>query len=161
MTVLFKHRHTIQHSLPRLYHLLDSGVYSREIMNIVFVGQVSGLVENFNIGIDTDTIFICDKFLTKKSAREPACPAQSPSCFRCSCAGLPRHKDGRCMHAETSLLQGAPMPKVVFFSELQEGMHNCGAPRKHYRDKLKRQLPQVGISHRRRRPQTERVGAHK
>ena len=25
---------------------------------------------------------------TKKSSREPACPAYSPSCFRCSCAGL-------------------------------------------------------------------------
>ena len=25
---------------------------------------------------------------TKRSAREPACPASSPSCFRCSCAGL-------------------------------------------------------------------------
>ena len=25
---------------------------------------------------------------TKKSSREPACPAKSPSCFRCSCAGL-------------------------------------------------------------------------
>ena len=25
---------------------------------------------------------------TKKSSREPACPAYNPSCFRCSCAGL-------------------------------------------------------------------------
>ena len=25
---------------------------------------------------------------TKKSSREPACPALSPSCFRCSCTGL-------------------------------------------------------------------------
>ena len=27
-------------------------------------------------------------FQTKKSSREPACPAKSPSCFGCSCAGL-------------------------------------------------------------------------
>ena len=39
------------------------------------------------------------------------------------------------------------MPKAVFFSELQEGKHNHGAPRKRYKDYLKRQLAQVGISH--------------
>ena len=32
------------------------------------------------------------------------------------------------------------MPKAVFFSELQEGKRNCSAPRKRYKDKLKRQL---------------------
>ena len=39
------------------------------------------------------------------------------------------------------------MPKTVFFSELQEGKHDRGAPKKHYKDQLKRQLAQVGISH--------------
>ena len=39
------------------------------------------------------------------------------------------------------------MPKAIFFSELQEGKRNCGAPRKRYKDQLKRQLAQAGISH--------------
>ena len=38
------------------YDLCDSGVYSREIINMFFVGQVSLLVENFNIGIYSDII---------------------------------------------------------------------------------------------------------
>ena len=33
-----------------------TGVYSREIIYMFFMGQVSGLVENFNIGIYSDTI---------------------------------------------------------------------------------------------------------
>ena len=51
------------------------------------------------------------------------------------------------------------MSKAVFFSELQEGKHDRGAPRKCYRDQLKRQLAQAGISHG-SRPQTETVGSH-
>ena len=39
------------------------------------------------------------------------------------------------------------MPKAVFFSELQEGKRDRGAPRKRYKDQLKRQLAQAGISH--------------
>ena len=39
------------------------------------------------------------------------------------------------------------MPKAIFFSELQEGKRDCGAPRKRYKDQLKRQLAQAGISH--------------
>ena len=39
------------------------------------------------------------------------------------------------------------MPKEVFFSELQEGKHNCDAPKKHYKDKLKRQLALAGITY--------------
>ena len=50
--------------------------------------------------------------------------------------GWPRHKDGRHTHAQT-----------VFFSELQEGKRDRGAPRKCYKYQLKRQLAQVGISH--------------
>ena len=38
------------------------------------------------------------------------------------------------------------MPKAVFFDELQEGKRNRGAPRKRYKDQLKRQFAQVGIS---------------
>ena len=36
----------------------DAGVYSREIINMFLVGQVSGLVENLNIGIYSDTISV-------------------------------------------------------------------------------------------------------
>ena len=36
--------------------MTDSGVCSREIINMFLVGQVSGLVENFNIGIFSDTM---------------------------------------------------------------------------------------------------------
>ena len=39
------------------------------------------------------------------------------------------------------------MPKARLFSELQEGKRDLGAPRKRYKDQLKRQLAQVEISH--------------
>ena len=39
------------------------------------------------------------------------------------------------------------MHKAVFFSDLQEGKRDRGAPRKRYKDQLKRQLAQAGISH--------------
>ena len=38
------------------YDLSDSDVYSREIINMFFMGQVPGLVKNFNIEIYSDTI---------------------------------------------------------------------------------------------------------
>ena len=37
--------------------------------------------------------------------------------------------------------------KAVFFSKLQEGKHDCAAPKKRHKDHLKRQLAQAGISH--------------
>ena len=43
-------------------------------------------------------------------------------------------------------MEGVRMPKAVFFSELQEGKRDHGAPRKRYKDQLKRQLAQAGIS---------------
>ena len=39
------------------------------------------------------------------------------------------------------------MLEAVFFSKLQEGKRNRGAPRKRYKDQFKRQLAQAGISH--------------
>ena len=39
------------------------------------------------------------------------------------------------------------MPEAVFFSELQEGRRDRCAPRKRYKDQLKRKLAQAGISH--------------
>ena len=44
-------------------------------------------------------------------------------------------------------MKGVRMPKAVFFSKLQEGKHNLSAPRKHYKDQLKRQLEQAAINH--------------
>ena len=38
-------------------------------------------------------------------------------------------------------------PKAVFFSELHDGNYDRGAPRKRYKDQLKRQLAQAGINH--------------
>ena len=35
-------------------------------------------------------------------------------------------------------MEDVRMPKAVFFGELQEGKHNCGAPRKCYKDQRKR-----------------------
>ena len=46
-----------------------------------------------------------------------------------------------------SRMEDTRMPKAVFFSELREGKRDGGIPRKHYKDQLKRQLAQVGISH--------------
>ena len=43
-------------------------------------------------------------------------------------------------------MEDVRMPKAVF-SELQEGKRHRGAPRKRYKDHLKRQLAQAGISH--------------
>ena len=39
------------------------------------------------------------------------------------------------------------MPKAVFFSNLQEGKRDRGAPRNRNKDQLKRHLAQTGISH--------------
>ena len=36
--------------------MCSCSMYSREVINMFLVGQVSGLVENFNIGIFSDTI---------------------------------------------------------------------------------------------------------
>ena len=40
-------------------------------------------------------------------------------------------------------MEDVHMLKAVFFSELQEGKRDRGAPRKRYRDQLKRQLAQA------------------
>ena len=44
-------------------------------------------------------------------------------------------------------MEDVRIPKAVFLSELQEGKRDRGAPRKHYKDQLKRQLAQAGIGH--------------
>ena len=37
-------------------------------------------------------------------------------------------------------MEDSRMPKAVFFGELWEGKHKCGAPKKQYKDQLKKQL---------------------
>ena len=44
-------------------------------------------------------------------------------------------------------MENVRMTKANFFSVLQEGKRDRGAPRKRYKDHLKRQLAQAGISH--------------
>ena len=44
-------------------------------------------------------------------------------------------------------MEDVRMPKAVFFSELQEGKSDRGAPRMRYKEQLRRQLVQAGISH--------------
>ena len=44
-------------------------------------------------------------------------------------------------------MEDVRMPKAVFFSKLKEGERDRGAPRKRYKDQLKRQHAQAGISH--------------
>ena len=44
-------------------------------------------------------------------------------------------------------MEDVRMPKGIFYSELQEGKRDRGAPGKRYKDQLKRQLAQAGISY--------------
>ena len=46
-----------------------------------------------------------------------------------------------------SRMEDLRMPKAVFFSELQEGKRDRDAPRKRYKDQLKRQFAQTEVSH--------------
>ena len=57
-------------------------------------------------------------------------------------------------------MEDVRMPKAVFFSELHVGKRERGAPRKRYKDQLKKQLPQAGISHQSWQQETETAGAH-
>ena len=71
-----------------------------------------------------------------QTSREPACPAGSILLqVQLRWAG------------HVTRMEDVRMPKAVFFCELQEGKRDCGAPRKHYKDQLKGQLAQAGISH--------------
>ena len=44
-------------------------------------------------------------------------------------------------------MEDVRIPKAVFVSEFQKGKRDCGAPRKCYKDQLKRQLAQAGINY--------------
>ena len=51
-----------------------------------------------------------------------------------------------CWAGHITRMEDVCMPKAVFFSKLREGKRDRGAPRKRYKDQLKRQLAQAGIS---------------
>ena len=57
----------------------------------------------------------------KKSSREPACPAQSPSCFRCSCAGLATSREWK-THACPKQSSPTNSKKVSAIVVLQENI---------------------------------------
>ena len=44
-------------------------------------------------------------------------------------------------------MDSSRMPKAVFYGELSQGKRDRGAPRKRFKDQLKRQLTQAGIDH--------------
>ena len=52
-----------------------------------------------------------------------------------------------CWAGHVTRMEDVRMAKAVFFSKLQEGKHDCAAPKKRHKDHLKRQLAQAGISH--------------
>ena len=84
---------------------------------------------------------------TKKSSREPACQAWSPSCFRCSCAGLAMSKGWK-TYACPKQSSSASSKKKRAIVVLQES-----GTKTSLRDSWHRQ--EVAISHGSRRPQTE------
>ena len=43
-------------------------------------------------------------------------------------------------------MEDVRIPKTVLFCELQDGKRDRGAPRKRYKDQLKRRLVQAGIN---------------
>ena len=60
-------------------------------------------------------------------------------------------------------MEDVRMPEAVFFSELQEGKRDRGAPRKRHKDQLRRHSlhrRESATSRGSRRPQTEAAGAH-
>ena len=73
----------------------------------------------------------------KKSSREPACPAQRPSWFRCSCTGLAIIYEN--MLAQSIVLQWAPRRKVWSWCSKKALKRN--------KAQLKRQFAWTGISH--------------
>ena len=44
-------------------------------------------------------------------------------------------------------MEDVRVPQTVFLSELHEGKRDRGAPKKRYKDQLKRQLAQAEITH--------------
>ena len=94
--------------------------------------------------------------VSNESSRGQAVGTQSPLASGAVVMGWPRHKDGR---------QYVYMPEAVFFSELQEGKRNCGAPQESatltktsLRDTLHKQESTISCGS--RMPQTKIAGAH-
>ena len=77
------------------------------------------------------------------SEADQATGAVSPSLLALHCRNqMARPRVERRSPQESQLAQH----RAIFFSELQEGKHDRSAPRKSYKDQLKRQLAQAGIS---------------
>ena len=93
-----------------------------------------------------------DHIRTKKSSREPACPAYSPSCFRCSYAGLATSQGWKTF-ACPKQSSSASSKKESAIVVLQESVTKIS-----WRDILRRR--ESAISHGSRRPQTETAGTH-
>ena len=97
------------------------------------IGGRSGYLSAFTNSACAPSLASNDKTKcrTKKPSRKLASPAHLPA--GAAVLDWPRHKNGR-----------ACMPKTVFFSELQEGKRDRGAPRKRYKEQLT--LAQAGIN---------------
>ena len=89
---------------------------------------------------------------TKKSSREPACPAYSPSCFRCICTGLATSQ-GRKTQTIPKQSSSASSKNESAIVVLQKIVIKIS-----WRDSFYRL--ESAISHGSRRPQTETAGAH-
>lgn len=50
-----------------------------------------------------------------------------------------------CLAGHLSRMEDSRLPKAVFYGELCEGKRDRGAPKKHFKDKLKQQLSAAGI----------------
>ena len=115
------------------------------------IGNRAGYLSGFTNAACAPSLASNGKSMCQRSPQESQ-PAQHRVHLASGAAALgwPRHKDG------------IRMPKAVFFSALQEEKRDRGAPRKRYKDQVKRQLAQAGItiSHGSRRPQTETAGGH-
>ena len=92
---------------------------------------------------------ICQR---KKSSREPACQAQSPSCFRCSCAGLATSQGWK-IYACPKQSSSASSKKESAIMVLQESVTKIS-----WRNSLHR--GGSAITHGHSRPQTKTAGAH-
>ena len=88
----------------------------------------------------------------KKSSREPACPAWSPACFRCSCAGQATSQGWK-TYACPKQSSSASSKKESAIVVLQESVTKIS-----WRDSLHRR--ESAISHGSKRPKTETAGAH-
>ena len=102
------------------------------------IGSRSGYLSGFTNSTCTLSLVSKARLRVERRSPQESQPAQHRVHLASGAAalGYPRHKDGRRVHAKSSLLQRDPRRK---------GRSWCS--RKCYKDQLKRQLAWVGISH--------------